>query len=700
MPVPAAGSVNLAIGDKAAVLWKAGRPYLILAHNARRAQFGPHISESLPILEQLLIVGSAGSREVYFRNDKQTVSLDIRSQLPEDPYDVRWGGDSDNAFVVLCAPSFTFHVFELSRNHGKGAGSASVSATYRPQDSVVVEDTDITLLKLNLVSSSSGSQGIQEIHGLAFSGYGLGDLHDFASFHSFSGSLTVKLDLDQLVAGFSNDLVNGTDFQYQLSQLIRDFRLEGTGTVDDPYNIILSVIVNYNVSGNGTYTGTTSFLSYTCSPTEPLSFNYGSSEAGWNGQIGPLRAGYVVNLTTETVIHSGTGSEERTFSKTEHGGRGVSPLLTSTEEPINCTNLQETNYIEGLDAVPSGDTGLTFSGPGASAIQDSAALNLLDPVSSPFINEDDLSESIESLGSEATRYFCRSGQAKPNVPMFAMEGGTAAGGTWTTYTNTFEMVDLRILHRSTDKDKTRLWAVLRHEEGQFSVLSRHVALKVVLLDGWFNVLYVLTDWSRWIYRDDTPTEFVNSDHVEGTIGVLSSNANHVLWRENIGSASTGTRGPISEPQYTQRRRTLLANVKTGVVLVVAEDEPGSTANQDIFDALDLNVVGVAVDFFHEGKEDDRRCLEAWKLDDANAADYKDPTFSLSNIEADEVLDAATVLDDLPNDLPVVVPTETRTVGAGQFEDGSCDERTRGKFTHGINDHDVLGPLGRDEDEEL
>src|SRR3972149_2442445 len=60
---------NIRAGQIVDVGWKEGRPQKILAHNARRVQFAPiGVPLRAALVEELFIVGTGATTDIYFRN--------------------------------------------------------------------------------------------------------------------------------------------------------------------------------------------------------------------------------------------------------------------------------------------------------------------------------------------------------------------------------------------------------------------------------------------------------------------------------------------------------------------------------------------------------------------------------------------------------------------------------------------------------
>ena len=669
-------------GDLVNVLWERSTPKVILdvviKFGGSDETFGGG-----GIVEELFIHGEAGARDVYYRNDSQITKLDVRKLFPEDPTRVRWGV-TDNAFVVLCEPSYTFWVFQLSRAKHAPAGAFKQRATLK--QTVDLATKDITLLDFHLVSHIHSDTHIIEINPQSPSGFALGADHVFDVGGDFDGHLVQKVDIPQLVAGQANVLdgsvndfipnhrVIGSAFQTIRFQFISDFWLDGDGSKAKPYTVMVSLLTDYQVTGNDTFAGTSLSVQQTCTTTpEPghdgFELTYVVAEGDWVGDL-HTRAGYVIDVTNGVVVHSGTGALARTFDNSESGGASTSPSLVNLidpDPPLACETLSPTTYIPGEDAPPEGDTGLTYDGTHTASVQSSYAPNLLDPTGSPFMTEDPLTETTTSGANPDGTYYSLSGQAKPNNPVFFDET-PIPGQTSTAAVNSFRMVTMSILSFDPkDQTKTRIWAVLRHDSGSFhSILPEEYiwAVKVVILDGLFNVKTVLTDWRRQIYKHGTGV----SGFAVGTVTLLGSNAKHVLWQEHVGSTPTGDPDIITGAQYVETRRTLLCDYAAAspTVKVVGADSPGSdTTEQDEFASHNFRVLGEEVDLFYEGKEakPGRRFVEAWDFKTKKPTlDQTDPEYP----KEDTRFKSASKLKTLPEEIVTTTDVAAAYHGIGSL----------------------------------
>jgi len=170
--------MQLKEGDRVAVQWRRGSPFMILTLRNRR---GPGSDENFPgggIVEVLFVAPrlADGVVDVHFRNDQQTTPLKVRELLSGDPVAVRWGANERSFVVQVGDPGpmdfwneyvtfdpfvvhtplrpvqdQTFHVFTMRGTDRKILGSAkpkvTLAASYSPVDSAVEMihvDGDIT----------------------------------------------------------------------------------------------------------------------------------------------------------------------------------------------------------------------------------------------------------------------------------------------------------------------------------------------------------------------------------------------------------------------------------------------------------------------------------------------------------------------------------------------------------------------------
>jgi hypothetical protein len=683
------GLVNLAEGDQVSVQWKNGSPFMILNINNRRGSGADDPSSRGGIVETLFISGVEGAREIYYRNDKQVTNLKIRKLLVEDPTRLRWGF-VDNAFIVLCEPSYTFYVFRLRRAPRQAAGTNKQAA--KLVQIVALGTKNITLLDFHMINHNHSALHTQEINAQAGSGYALGDDHVFDVGNDFDDHLIQKVNIAQLVAGqanvldgsvdtfFPNNRVIGPEFETILFQFISDFWLDGNGSKKKPYKVMISLLADYRVTGNDQTSGTDRSVATTCTLTplpghEGFEQTYNVGSGGWGGDL-HTRSGYIINITDSVVVQSGTGDLARTFNNSESGGATTAvALVDRVDPPPNfglCNNLSPTIFIPGVDFPPEGATGFTFSGTWSESIQGAFAPNLLDPVGSPFMLEDPLTE-IVTAGTSPGVYYCLSGQAKPNVPVFFDEA-TRPGSTIELAISTFRMVNMTLLFfDAKDPLKTRVFAVLRHNSGVSPLRPEEFAwaVKAVILDGKFNVKHILTDWTRQVFK--------NAPHPNGwevgAVTVLGSNGKHVMWREHIGSTPTGNPGPITGGEFVPTNRVKLADytAETPTVQIVEADNPNETTQADEFMAHHFKVLGEEVDLFYEGREGDkdhpgRRFIKAW--DPKTKIPTLDQTSGVYP-EPDKRFKSLQKLKDLPKGVTVDVGDGTyhgvldlRVVGGG------------------------------------
>lgn len=124
--IGATGNIKLAAGQKVDVVWKNGRPHVIMAHNARRAHFNIDGGQpGFPVIEELFLPDFGDDRRVWFRNGsdfkpilftKSTGSLRNIGGVQVNVDEVYWGRFSPDHFVILgTRDSDTFPVIAVYR---------------------------------------------------------------------------------------------------------------------------------------------------------------------------------------------------------------------------------------------------------------------------------------------------------------------------------------------------------------------------------------------------------------------------------------------------------------------------------------------------------------------------------------------------------------------------------------------------------
>lgn len=118
MRLPTSGTAQLKVGDRVAVMWRGGQPVLILAHQARRAQFGsPPAARPSVIAEQLILYHNPanGKDEVWFRDGSRTVRIVDDAPPGAAGGLIHWGQGSANYFCLASGSGGQFAVYRLDR---------------------------------------------------------------------------------------------------------------------------------------------------------------------------------------------------------------------------------------------------------------------------------------------------------------------------------------------------------------------------------------------------------------------------------------------------------------------------------------------------------------------------------------------------------------------------------------------------------
>lgn len=114
--------LSLRDGDVVSVLWRGGKPFMILNMTRRH---GPGTDDPVPgesVVEELFIATDteSGKKDVFFRNFNQVTSLKIRPALPGDPVYVRWGRRADSFLVQTgTGGGPKYHVFLVGTGEGE-----------------------------------------------------------------------------------------------------------------------------------------------------------------------------------------------------------------------------------------------------------------------------------------------------------------------------------------------------------------------------------------------------------------------------------------------------------------------------------------------------------------------------------------------------------------------------------------------------
>lgn len=133
-----AGIAQIAAGESVDVAWKNGRPEVILAHNARRAQyFPPQPQVGQPLVEELFVAlrPTDGVSDVWFRNFDQCVPLHIERFGIVNPSTVKWG-NGQNRFYIQIGNVYSIMKFDrkLFTGFTRGQNAASKLSLERTEN--------------------------------------------------------------------------------------------------------------------------------------------------------------------------------------------------------------------------------------------------------------------------------------------------------------------------------------------------------------------------------------------------------------------------------------------------------------------------------------------------------------------------------------------------------------------------------------
>ncbi len=118
---------QLRAGQRHPVLMRNGQPYVIFAHNARRAQFAPPVFVGGRFLEELFITPVGGINSLYFRNDEQVTRVTgVDQSVLDDASQIKWGQRA-NSFAVVSFDSadavLRVRVYTLTRGATQSLGA-------------------------------------------------------------------------------------------------------------------------------------------------------------------------------------------------------------------------------------------------------------------------------------------------------------------------------------------------------------------------------------------------------------------------------------------------------------------------------------------------------------------------------------------------------------------------------------------------
>lgn len=148
---------SLRAGMMVPVVFRGDRPWVVLAHAARRAQYATsEVTSDLGIVEELFIatdptIESGPKTDIFFRNYSQVTRLNVASQLPAGtPWKVFWGTNPD-VFAVLTgtdeATADTYSVFRINRPSRVVAGVTTFNKVFPTSKKVSLKEKlyDVTL---------------------------------------------------------------------------------------------------------------------------------------------------------------------------------------------------------------------------------------------------------------------------------------------------------------------------------------------------------------------------------------------------------------------------------------------------------------------------------------------------------------------------------------------------------------------------
>lgn len=116
---PTRSGLSVTVGDRVVVLFRRGLPFMIVNVQSRK---GPGVDDpgGLKIVEVLFIADDEnGDKQVWFRNATVLANLRLRSSLPNDPEQVRWGARGDSFWVRT--DGSLYHAFKFNRPGGLDA---------------------------------------------------------------------------------------------------------------------------------------------------------------------------------------------------------------------------------------------------------------------------------------------------------------------------------------------------------------------------------------------------------------------------------------------------------------------------------------------------------------------------------------------------------------------------------------------------
>jgi hypothetical protein len=195
--IPASGNASLEAGELVPVAFKNGQPWVIVAHNARRAQFAPPVGAVLAGAVEMLFISTnpaTAKTDVFFRNIDQVTALNLDALLPGIiPTAVRWGDDTKN-FLVFNDVAKHVYVFTLNRTPNK---------TLQPQQkakATLSQQIDLTTIESYFTAT------VEFIGGPSYSFPFQPFMADFTAFFSaFGGGYNVLVQSNSITPFF--DLV-------------------------------------------------------------------------------------------------------------------------------------------------------------------------------------------------------------------------------------------------------------------------------------------------------------------------------------------------------------------------------------------------------------------------------------------------------------------------------------------------------------
>lgn len=165
--VPIAGEQVVRAGQRVYVYNTNGRPTVVIAHSARRSQYGPRPLIEEGVVEELFVAVDDEGPDVYFRNDQQVSRLNLRAFTGvATKFAIGWGLNPRTFWLAsgdpATAATFAIHVFSLNFGpeelYGANTPEVSLLYTWRPADLGT-----LNLATINFTGLVSGFWGPTEL---------------------------------------------------------------------------------------------------------------------------------------------------------------------------------------------------------------------------------------------------------------------------------------------------------------------------------------------------------------------------------------------------------------------------------------------------------------------------------------------------------------------------------------------------------